>query len=109
MADLQPFPALRPKSELAAKICELPYDVMSSDEARTMAQNNPLSFLHVSKPEIDLDPKISLYDEKVYAKGLENFQKLIKEGNLVQDKQPFYYLYRQVMGSHTQIGLVAAA
>jgi uncharacterized protein (DUF1015 family) len=109
MADIQPFPALRPKPELASKICELPYDVMSSDEAREMASGNPLSFLHVSKPEIDLDPKINLYDPKVYAKGKENFQKLITEGSLFQDKQPFYYLYRQVMGSHSQVGLVAAA
>lgn len=109
MADVKPFPALRPKPELASKICELPYDVMSSDEARIMAQGNPLSFLHVSKPEIDLDPKINLYDPQVYAKGKENFQKLIKDGNLFQDSSPCYYLYRQVMGSHVQIGLVAAA
>jgi uncharacterized protein (DUF1015 family) len=109
MADVQPFPALRPKPELASKICELPYDVMSSDEAREMVKGNPLSFLHVSKPEIDLDPKINIYDPQVYAKGKENFEKLIKEGNLFQDSKPNYYLYRQVMGSHSQVGLVAAA
>jgi uncharacterized protein (DUF1015 family) len=109
MADIKPFQALRPKPELASKICELPYDVMSSDEARQMAKGNPLSFLHVSKPEIDLDPKINIYDPQVYAKGHDNFQKLIKDGNLFQDSNPCYYLYRQVMGSHSQVGLVAAA
>jgi len=109
MATLKPFAALRPKPELAAKICELPYDVMSSDEARETAAGNPLSFLHVSKPEIDLPPGTDLYSPAVYAKGRENFQKLISEGALKQDSQPCFYLYRQIMGKHAQIGLVAAA
>ncbi|MBI3881202.1 MAG: DUF1015 domain-containing protein [Verrucomicrobia bacterium] len=109
MATLKPFAALRPKPELAARICELPYDVMSSDEARVMAAGNPLSFLHVSKPEIDLPPGTDLHSAPVYAKGRENFQKLIAEGALAQDQQPCFYLYRQVMGAHAQVGLVAAA
>src|SRR5579884_3778589 len=73
MAMIKPFAALRPRPELAAKICELPYDVMSSDEARAMAAGNPLSFLHVSKPEIDLPQKTDIYSPQVYAKGRENF------------------------------------
>src|SRR5213079_1838471 len=109
MATIKPFAALRPKPELAAKICELPYDVMSSDEARAMAAGNPLSFLHVSKPEIDLPPATDIYDPAVYAKGRENFQKLIANGALKQDPARTFYLYRQIMGSHTQLGLVAAA
>jgi uncharacterized protein (DUF1015 family) len=109
MATLKPFAALRPKPELAAQICELPYDVMSSDEAREMARGNPLSFLHVSKPEIDLPPGTDIYSPEVYAKGAENFQKLISQGALRQDSQPNFYLYRQIMGAHTQTGLVAAA
>lgn len=109
MATLKPFPALRPKPELAAQICELPYDVMSSDEARQMAAGNPLSFLHVSKPEIDLPAGMDLYSAVVYAKGQENFKKLIADGALKQDAQPAFYLYRQIMGSHAQVGLVAAA
>jgi uncharacterized protein (DUF1015 family) len=109
MATLKPFAALRPKPELAAQICELPYDVMSSDEAREMARGNPLSFLHVSKPEIDLPPGTDLYSPEVYAKGAENFQKLISQGALKQDTQPNFYLYRQIMGKHLQVGLVAAA
>src|SRR5664280_2206552 len=109
MATLKPFAALRPKPELAARICELPYDVMSSDEARTTAAGNPLSFLHVSKPEIDLPPATDVYAPEVYAKGRENFQKLIRDGALKQDAQPCFYLYRQIMGKHAQVGLVAAA
>src|SRR5512147_1118456 len=109
MATLKPFAALRPKPELAAQICELPYDVMSSAEARQMADGNPLSFLHVSKPEIDLPPGTDLYSAPVYAKGAENFAALIAQGALKQDAQPAFSLYRQIMGGHAQTGLVAAA
>src|SRR5450432_2055281 len=109
MATIKPFAALRPKPELAAQICELPYDVMSSDEAREMATGNPLSFLHVSKPEIDLPTGTDVHAPEVYAKGAENFQKLISQGALKQDSQPNFYLYRQIMGKHSQVGLVAAA
>jgi len=109
MAKLKPFAALRPKPELAAQICELPYDVMSSEEARTMAAGNLLSFLHVSKPEIDLPAGTDIYASAVYAKGKENFAGLIGQGALKQDEKPNFYLYRQVMGGHAQVGLVAAA
>jgi uncharacterized protein (DUF1015 family) len=109
MATIKPFAALRPKPELAARICELPYDVMSSDEARALASGNDLSFLHVSKPEIDLPATVDIYDPSVYAKGRENFRKLIDSGALRQDATPAFYLYRQIMGPHTQLGLVAVA
>src|SRR3954454_16556957 len=109
MATIKPFAALRPKPELAARICELPYDVMSSEEARQLAAGNSLSFLHVSKPEIDLPAATDLYSPEVYAKGKENFDHLIAQGALIQDQQPCFYLYRQVMGSHSQIGLVGVA
>jgi uncharacterized protein (DUF1015 family) len=109
MARIKPFAALRPKPDLAARICELPYDVMSSAEARVLAGGNPLSFLHVSKPEIDLPPATDLYAPEVYAKGRENFGRLIADGALRQDAQRCFYLYRQVMGRHSQVGLVAAA
>jgi uncharacterized protein (DUF1015 family) len=79
MATIKPFRALRPKPELAARICELPYDVMSSAEAREIAASNPLSFLHVSKPEIDLPPDMDPYDARVYARGKENLEKLIRD------------------------------
>jgi uncharacterized protein (DUF1015 family) len=109
MATIKPFAALRPQPELASQICELPYDVMSSDEAREIAADNPLSFLHVSKPEIDLPPGTDLYSPEVYARGRENFSRLISQGALRQDDQPNFYLYRQIMGKHAQVGLVAAA
>jgi uncharacterized protein (DUF1015 family) len=109
MAIVKPFAALRSKPELASQICELPYDVVSSSEARDLAAGNPLSFFHVSKPEIDLPSGTDPYSPAVYAKGRENFQKLIGQGALAQDDRPHYYLYRQIMGRHAQTGLVAVA
>jgi uncharacterized protein (DUF1015 family) len=109
MATIRPFAALRPKPELARQICELPYDVMSSEEARAIAKDNPLSFLHVSKPEIDLPAGTDVHLPEVYAKGKENFEKLMLDGALKRDEKPCFYLYRQVMGKHSQIGFVAAA
>jgi uncharacterized protein (DUF1015 family) len=109
MAVIKPFAALRPQPALASRICELPYDVMSSEEARQVAAGNASSFLHVSKPEIDLPPGTDLYAPEVYAKGRENFRRLIAQGALVPDPQPHFYLYRQSMGRHSQTGMVAAA
>ena len=109
MALIKPFAALRPRPDWAANICELPYDVMSSAEARAVASGNPLSFLHVSKPEIDLPATVNIYDPQVYAKGRENFNRMLAEGALRQDNQSYLYLYRQTMGRHTQTGLVAVA
>jgi uncharacterized protein (DUF1015 family) len=109
MPAIKPFAALRPPPDLAQNICEFPYDVMSSEEARQIASGNPLSFLHVSKPEIDLAPGTNVYAPEVYARGKANFRKLIADGALRQDEQPCFYLYRQVMGRHSQIGLVAVA
>jgi len=109
MARIKPFPALRPDANRAAQICELPYDVMSSEEARQIASDKPLSFLRVSKPEIDLPTGTDLYAPEVYARGKENFSRLISQGALKQDAMQAFYLYRQIMGSHTQVGIVAAA
>src|SRR5208337_5667772 len=72
MATLKPFAALRPNPVLAAEICELPYDVLSSDEARVLASNNSLSFFHVSKPEVDRPAGLDIYSSHVYLKGKEN-------------------------------------
>lgn len=109
MANLSPFAALRPDPALAARLCELPYDVLSSEEARALAAGNPLSFFHVSKPEIDLEPDVQLSDDRVYAQGKKAFLHLITSGALRRDPEPSYYLYRQVMGNHQQTGLVAIA
>ena len=109
MATLSPFAALRPDPALAASVCELPYDVMSSDEARALAADRPLSFLRVSKPEIDLPPGTDLHSPDVYATGRKNFQRLVADGVLRRDPAPCYHLYRQILGTHSQTGLVALA
>jgi uncharacterized protein (DUF1015 family) len=109
MALLKPFAALTPQPALAHVVCELPYDVMSTDEAREIARNNARSFLHVSKPEIDLPRGIDPHLPSVYETGAANFQNLISDGVLRSEAMAAFYLYRQVMGEHTQVGLVAAA
>jgi uncharacterized protein (DUF1015 family) len=106
---IQPFPALRPASERANDVVAPPYDVLSTDEARERASGRPWSFLHISKPEIDLPAGTNPYAPEVYAKGAENLQAMIQAGVLVQDAAPCYYAYRIVMGSHSQTGIVAAA
>ncbi len=109
MATIRPFRGLRPKPELAKKVAAPPYDVINRKEARLLAKDNPDSFLHVNKPEIDLPDDIGLYDEQVYKKGAQNLQALIDRGVLFQDDEPCFYLYKQIMGEHSQIGIVAAA
>ena len=107
MAIVEPFAALRPRPELAARVAELPYDVMSSDEARQRAAGNPLSFLRVSKPEIELPTGTDPYSPEVYARAGKNFRRFIADGVLRPDPQPCFYLYQQVMGGHCQVGFVA--
>ena len=107
MATVRPFAALRPDPALAARVCAPPYDVVSTAEARALAENNPYSFLHVGRPEIDLEPDTDVYSPEVYRKGAENFRLLCEQGALRQDDRPEFYLYRQIMGEHVQVGLVA--
>lgn len=106
MATVRPFKAYRPLKQYAADVASKPYDVLSSKEAREEAKDKPLSFLHVGKPEIDLDPSIQLYDPCVYQKGKNNLDKLISDGILKPDQAPSLYLYAQTMGAHTQYGIV---
>ncbi|MEW6646861.1 MAG: DUF1015 family protein [Pseudomonadota bacterium] len=106
---IRPFAGLCPAPNRAAEVAAPPYDVLDSNEARQRAAGKPWSFLHISKPEIDLTPDIDPYDPGVYAKGKENFDRMLSEGVLTQDAAPHYYLYRLIMGSHQQVGLVAAA
>lgn len=106
MAILRPFKAIRPVPQKADKVGALPYDVMSSDEAREMVKGNPYSFLHVDKAEIDLPEGTYIYDEKVYKKASENLKKLISDGILTQDSKPTLYIYRQIMNGRAQTGLV---
>lgn len=109
MSLIRPFAGLRPAPGRAADVAAPPYDVLNSSEARARAEGRPWSFLHISKPEIDLPEGTDPYDDSVYAKGKENFDKMLGEGVLVRDGKPCYYLYRLIMGEHRQIGLVAAA
>jgi uncharacterized protein (DUF1015 family) len=109
MAEIRPFRGLRPKPDFIDEVASPPYDVLSSDEARERVQGNPNSFLHVTKPEIDLDPSVGLYDPQVYAKGVENLNRLIQTGVMLQDASPCFYIYKLRMGDHEQTGLVAAA
>ncbi|MDP1646395.1 MAG: DUF1015 family protein [Thiobacillus sp.] len=106
---IQPFAALRPASGRANDVVAPPYDVLSTDEARERASGRPWSFLHISKPEIDLPAGTNPYAPEVYAKATENLQNMIQAGVLVRDPAPCYYAYRIVMGSHSQTGIVAAA
>ena len=107
MAVIRPFRALRPLAERAQTVASVPYDVVNTEEARALADGNPLSFLHVSRPEIDLPPGTDLYSDAVYRKAVENFAKLIAEAPLEQETEPSLYLYRLIMGEHQQIGVVA--
>ena len=109
MAIIKPFKALRPKAELAGKVASLPYDVMNSAEAREMANGNPYSFLHVSRAEIDLPVSVDDHSQQVYDKAKQNFSQMIAEGILVQDTEPYLYIYAQVMDGRRQVGLVACS
>ncbi|HPQ39562.1 MAG TPA: DUF1015 family protein [bacterium] len=109
MAKIQAFRAWRPAPGMEEKIASPPYDVLNSEEARKMAEGNPYSFLHVIKPEIDLPENTDLYSDVVYATARENFGRMRSEGWLVREEVPSFYLYRQIMNGHSQIGLVAGA
>jgi len=106
---IQPFRALRPAPGRAAEILAPPYDVLSSAEARERAKGKPWSFLHVSKPEIDLDPGTDPYDRSVYYKAVENLAGMVASGVVVRDMAPCYYVYRLTWNGRTQTGLAAAA
>ena len=109
MPIIQPFRALRPAPGRAAEILAPPYDVLSSAEARERARGKPWSFLHISKPEIDLDPSVDPYDPAVYAKAAENLRHMVDAGVLIRDAKPCYYAYRLTWRGHQQTGVAAAA
>ncbi len=109
MAVFRPFRALRPVPDKAFQVAALPYDVMNSEEAAEMVKDNPISFLHVDKAEIDLPKDIDIYDEKVYLKARENLSLLEEKGICKQDDVPCFYIYRQIMNGRSQTGLVGCA
>ena len=102
MALFQAFRAVRPASEKAEKVAALPYDVVSREEARKIGEKNPESFLHIDRAEMDLDPETDLYDPKVYQKARENLDRFQKEGILIQDEKPNYYLYELIRKGRSQ-------
>src|SRR5918993_914486 len=105
MAFIQPFRALRPTTGNAAAVSSVPYDVVSTDEARQLAAGNPLSFLRVTRSELDLPPGADPYAPQVYAKARENFDALKAQAPLVVEDAPSLYLYRLRMGDHEQTGV----
>ncbi|HSL24060.1 MAG TPA: DUF1015 family protein [Vicinamibacterales bacterium] len=108
MAFIRPFRALRPAPEVAPRVASVPYDVVSTDEARTLAHDNPLSFLHVTRSEIDLPPDTDPYSPAVYTQAARNLEALKRSAPLVLEADPALYFYRLRMGQHEQTGLAAA-
>ncbi|MEE8153609.1 MAG: DUF1015 family protein [Phycisphaerales bacterium] len=106
MLRIKPFAALRPLPNIAAQVSSVPYDIVTTAEARQLAADNPRSFLRVLRPEIDLPVETDPHDPAVYAAAKENFQRLLSNGDLVREAEPKLYLYRQVLNDHCQIGLV---
>ncbi|HOM09083.1 MAG TPA: DUF1015 family protein [Spirochaetota bacterium] len=107
MAIIKEFTALCPNQELVSKVAELPYDVVTTEEARSLAQGNPYSFFHITRPEVDLPANNNPYTNEVYRKGKENLQQFINSGVLLYDDAAYLYLYTLTMQNHQQTGIVA--
>src|SRR6187549_2915248 len=107
MAGLAPFRALRPSPSTAARVAAVPYDVVNTDEARALAAGNPLSFLHVSRPEIDLGPGADPHADAAYRQAAIAFAALKTAAPLVIEDVPSFYVYRLHMGEHVQAGVAA--
>jgi uncharacterized protein (DUF1015 family) len=109
MAVLRPFKGFRPPAEYVKDVASRPYDVLNSDEARVEVKGNPHSFLHVVKPEVDLEESIDIHSEQVYLKAKENIDRLVADGFFVQEKKEVFYVYAQTMFGRTQYGLVGCS
>ena len=107
LAVIRPFNAVRPPANQAKAVASVPYDVVNTEEASELAKGNPLSFLHVSRPEIDLPAGTDIHSDAVYRKAAENYESLIVNCPLETEAEPCLYLYRLVMGNHEQVGVVA--
>lgn len=106
MPIIKPFKAFRPQPKLVTKIASPPYDVLNTEEARQLVKDNPCSFLHINKAEIDLDSSVDHYDQRVYEKAGENLNRMIEEKVYLHDEQEKLYIYRQIMKGRAQTGLV---
>ena len=107
MAAIFPFAALRPTPETVGRVAAVPYDVVNSAEAEALAAGEPLTFLRVSRPEIECPPGTHIYSDAVYAKAADNFDRLRRAAPLVVEASPSLYAYRLHMGSHVQTGVAA--
>ena len=107
MAVIKPFKAVRPASEYVKMVAELPYDVMSREEAKEIAKGNKYSFLHIDRAEIDLDDQINEHDEKVYEKAKENLDDFMKKNIFVKDEKDAIYIYREIVDDRAQTGIVS--
>src|SRR5262245_40821853 len=105
MSQLFPFRALRPAPEVASHVASVPYDVVNTEEARALARGEPLSFLHVTRAEIDLPSGASPYDDRVYEQSVSNLEQLKRSAPLVLEDEPSLYFYRLQMGQHVQTGV----
>jgi uncharacterized protein (DUF1015 family) len=107
MATIKPFKALRPTKEIAPTVASVPYDVVNREEAKALAGANKLSFLHITRSEIDLPDDVSPYAKEVYMKAKENIDELKKSAPLIVDEEPQFYLYRLIMDGRSQVGIAA--
>jgi uncharacterized protein (DUF1015 family) len=109
MAVIKPFKGFRPPAEYVKDVASRPYDVLNSAEARLEVKGNPHSFLHVVKPEVDLDEGVDVHSDQVYFKAKENIDRLIADGFFAQEQKDVFYVYAQTMFGKTQYGLVGCA
>ena len=109
MADIRPFKAVRPRKDLAEKIAALPYDVYSEEEARELTKNDSLTFLNIDRPETQFPVGTDPYAPEVYEKAREVFERMIRDGEFIEDDRPCYYIYELTMKGRSQSGIVACA
>lgn len=107
MAVIRPFRALRPNKEVAHLVASVPYDVVNRDEALELVKDNPISFLRITRSEVELDSSIDPYDTKVYQKAKENLERIKKDAPLIQDDDSYFYVYKLIWGEQEQVGIAA--
>lgn len=107
MAVIRPFRAVRPNEKVAHLVASVPYDVVNREEAADLAKGNPISFLRVTRSEIEMRDLKDVYSFEVYQKAKTNFERLKSEAPLTQDAEPYLYIYKLTMGNHSQVGIAA--
>jgi len=107
MAVIRPFRALRPHKDNAYLVASVPYDVVNREEAAFYAENNPFSYLRITRAEIELDENVNPYSPEVYQKAKENLNRIREQAPLAADEKPHFYLYRLIMNGRPQVGIAA--